>query len=94
MGDVLETRPRATDGVDSVIVVDGVPAVGTDRLVKDSEILQISRICSRLRKQNRDDILPSRDKTYPTTTCLHIRFVVIHVQRVLGTDYIHQKKSR
>ena len=39
MGDVLKTRPRATDGVDSVIVVDGVPAVGTDRLVKDSEIL-------------------------------------------------------
>ena len=32
MGDVLKTRPRATDGVDSVIVVDGVPAVGSDRL--------------------------------------------------------------
>ena len=39
MGDVLKTRPRATDGVDSVIVVDGVPSVGTDRYYTYSTIL-------------------------------------------------------
>jgi len=40
MGDVLKTRPRATDGVDSVIVVDGVPAVGSDRLEKLKNVIR------------------------------------------------------
>lgn len=40
MGDVLKTRPRATDGVDSVIVVDGVPSVGTDRLEKLKNVIR------------------------------------------------------
>jgi len=40
MGDVLKGRPRATDGVDSVIVVDGVPSVGTDRLEKLKNVIR------------------------------------------------------
>ena len=34
MSDLMCQRPKESDGVDSVIVVDGVPAVGADRLEK------------------------------------------------------------
>jgi translation initiation factor 3 subunit B len=34
LGDLLKQKPRETDGVESVIVVDGVPQVGPDRLEK------------------------------------------------------------
>lgn len=34
LGDVLKQKPKETDGVESVIVVDGVPQVGPDRIEK------------------------------------------------------------
>lgn len=34
LGDILETKPRETDGFQNVIIVDGVPEVGPDRLEK------------------------------------------------------------
>jgi len=33
-GDILRTKPKETDGVENVIVVDGIPQVGEDRLEK------------------------------------------------------------
>eukprot|EP00088_Acartia_fossae_P013133 TRINITY_DN1682_c0_g1_i1.p1 TRINITY_DN1682_c0_g1~~TRINITY_DN1682_c0_g1_i1.p1 ORF type:complete len:705 (+),score=264.99 TRINITY_DN1682_c0_g1_i1:29-2116(+) len=40
MGDILKTKPSATDGVDSVIVVDGVPVVGQERLEKLKNVIR------------------------------------------------------
>ncbi len=34
LGDILANKPKETDGFDSVIIVDGVPQVGTDRFEK------------------------------------------------------------
>lgn len=34
MGDILKLKPKETDGVESVIVVDGVPQVGPNRIEK------------------------------------------------------------
>lgn len=34
MGDILENKPRETDSFHNVIIVDGVPQVGPDRLEK------------------------------------------------------------
>jgi hypothetical protein len=31
MPDIMKMKPKESDGVDSVIIVDGVPVVGTDR---------------------------------------------------------------
>jgi translation initiation factor 3 subunit B len=33
-GDILRSRPKETDGIENVIVVDGLPVVGEDRLEK------------------------------------------------------------
>jgi len=33
-GDILRLRPKESDGVENVIVVDGIPQVGDDRLEK------------------------------------------------------------
>lgn len=33
-GDLLRRKPRETDGVENIIVVDGLPVVGEDRLDK------------------------------------------------------------
>jgi len=40
MGDMLNSKPRETDGVDSVIVVDGIPSVGPDRLDKLKNVIR------------------------------------------------------
>lgn len=34
LGDILAKKPKETDGFDNVIIVDGIPEVGTDRLEK------------------------------------------------------------
>lgn len=34
LGDLLKNKPTETDGVESVIVVDGIPQVGPDRFEK------------------------------------------------------------
>lgn len=34
VGDVLRARPKETDGIENVVVVDGLPVVGEDRLDK------------------------------------------------------------
>eukprot|EP00094_Tigriopus_californicus_P003747 TCALIF_03606-PA protein Name:"Similar to Eif3b Eukaryotic translation initiation factor 3 subunit B (Mus musculus)" AED:0.03 eAED:0.03 QI:134/0.75/0.8/1/1/1/5/29/718 len=39
MGDILARRPKESDGVDSVVVVDGTPVVGPDRLDKLKKIV-------------------------------------------------------
>ncbi|KAK4874864.1 hypothetical protein RN001_014224 [Aquatica leii] len=39
LGDVLRQKPKETDGVESVIVVDGVPQVGQDRLEKLQSVI-------------------------------------------------------
>ena len=38
MPDVMKMKPKESDGVDSVIIVDGVPVVGTDRSVAISSL--------------------------------------------------------
>jgi len=40
MPDVLRQKPRESDGVDSVIVVDGVPVVGADRVDKLKNVIR------------------------------------------------------
>lgn len=39
LGDILARRPKESDGVDSVVVVDGTPVVGPDRLEKLKKIV-------------------------------------------------------
>lgn len=39
VGDILKQKPKETDGVESVIVVDGVPQVGPDRLEKLQNVI-------------------------------------------------------
>ncbi len=40
MGDLISTRPKETDGVESILVVDGVPQVGTERIEKLQTVLR------------------------------------------------------
>ena len=40
MPEIMRQKPRESDGVDSVIVVDGVPVVGTDRLDKLKNVIR------------------------------------------------------
>ena len=37
---MLNSKPRETDGVDSVIVVDGIPSVGPDRLDRLKNVIR------------------------------------------------------
>ncbi|XP_022916971.1 eukaryotic translation initiation factor 3 subunit B [Onthophagus taurus] len=39
LGDLLKEKPKETDGVESVIVVDGVPQVGPDRIEKLKSVI-------------------------------------------------------
>lgn len=39
MGDILKQRPKETDGVESVIVVDGVPQVGPERFERLQKVI-------------------------------------------------------
>nr|CAD7404298.1 unnamed protein product [Timema cristinae] len=39
LGDILKQKPKETDGVESVVVVDGVPQVGPERLEKLSSVI-------------------------------------------------------
>lgn len=39
IGDLMGKRPKETDGVESIVVVDGVPQVGADRLAKLQNVL-------------------------------------------------------
>lgn len=39
VGDILCEKPEAIDGVDSIIVVDGVPQVGPERLEKLQSVI-------------------------------------------------------
>ncbi|KAB0793644.1 hypothetical protein PPYR_13264 [Photinus pyralis] len=39
LGDILKQKPKETDGVESVIVVDGVPQVGPDRIEKLQSVI-------------------------------------------------------
>lgn len=39
LGDILKQKPKETDGVESVIVVDGVPQVGPNRIEKLKSVL-------------------------------------------------------
>ena len=40
MGDLLRKMPRETDGIDSVVVVDCIPQVGTSRLEKLQNVIR------------------------------------------------------
>jgi len=40
VGDLLKKRPKETDGIDSVIVVDNVPSVGSERLEKLQNVIR------------------------------------------------------
>lgn len=39
LGDLLENKPKETDGVESVVVVDGVPQIGPERLEKLKSVI-------------------------------------------------------
>ena len=38
--DILKNRPRESDGVESVVIVDGVPCVGQERLEKLKTVIK------------------------------------------------------
>lgn len=40
LGDLLRQKPKETDGVESVIIVDGVPCVGAERLEKLKNVIR------------------------------------------------------
>ena len=40
MADLFRQRPKESDGVDNVILVDGIPAVGAERLEKLKSVLR------------------------------------------------------
>ena len=40
LGDILARKPKETDGFESVIIVDGIPEVGTDRLEKLKGVIE------------------------------------------------------
>ena len=40
VGDLLRNKPKETDGIDSVIVVDNVPQVGPERLEKLQNVIR------------------------------------------------------
>ena len=40
MGDLIRQMPKETDGVESIVVVDGVPQVGSDRKDKLQTVLR------------------------------------------------------
>lgn len=39
LGELIKQKPSETDGVEAVVVVDGVPQVGSDRLEKLQSVL-------------------------------------------------------
>lgn len=39
LGDLLKSKPKESDGIDSVIVVDNVPQVGAERLEKLQNVI-------------------------------------------------------
>ena len=51
MPDLMCQRPKESDGVDSVIVVDGVPAVGADRLEKLKGVVR--KIFTKVRRRRK-----------------------------------------
>ena len=40
LGDILRNKPKETDGIDSVVVVDNVPQVGPERLEKLQSVIR------------------------------------------------------
>jgi translation initiation factor 3 subunit B len=40
IGDLIRQRPKETDGVEAIVVVDGVPQVGADRIEKLQNVLR------------------------------------------------------
>ena len=40
LGDLLKKKPKETDGIDSVIVVDNIPQVGPTRLEKLQNVIR------------------------------------------------------
>lgn len=40
MPDLLRQRPKESDGVDNVVIVDGIPCVGAERLEKLKSVLR------------------------------------------------------
>lgn len=40
MGDLIRQRPKETDGVESIVVIDGVPQVGPERIEKLQNVLK------------------------------------------------------
>ena len=61
LGDLLKKRPKETDGIDSVIVVDNVPSVGPERLEKLQNVIR--RIFSKFGKIQTEHYPTEEDKT-------------------------------
>ena len=40
LGDLLQKRPKDTDSIDNVIIVDNIPVVGEDRLPKLQNVIK------------------------------------------------------
>ncbi len=59
MPDLLRQRPKESDGVDNVILVDGIPAVGAERLEKLKSVLRkiFSKVNTFLSMHNRSRLM-------------------------------------
>ena len=61
LGDLLKTRPKESDGIDNIILVDNVPQVGPERQDKLKNV--IHKIFEKFGKINREFFPVSGDKT-------------------------------
>lgn len=74
-GDLLRTKPRETDGVENVIVVDGLPLVGADRLEKlKSVIRKIFSKFGQIVTEHYAQEINTDDPSQPNTTYMFIEY--------------------
>lgn len=61
LGDLLKTKPKESDGIDNIVIVDNVPQVGPDRQDKLKNV--IKKIFEKFGKINRECFPVSVEKT-------------------------------
>lgn len=61
LGDLLRSKPKESDGIDNIVVVDNVPQVGPDRQEKLKNVIR--KIFEKFGKINREFFPVATEKT-------------------------------
>lgn len=61
LGDLLRSKPKESDGIDNIVVVDNVPQVGPDRQEKLKNVIR--KIFEKFGKINREFFPVTNEKT-------------------------------